>query len=238
MDTQPGQVITPQEENAQTSSPSQTSATTTEGLGTSNQPAAPTPSPSSDVPLPQSGSQVSGAASSVPQQGLWRPEGSENTDTADTSLPEDIQWTAAEFIEHPKTASWYALLVLAGVVLATVDYLLTKDIISTIFIAIAAAMFGFYAGRKPQTREYRLGPQGVYIGHKTYEFQNYKHFSVIDEGSMSSIVFMPMKRFEVPLTIYVSSEIEEKVLDYLSTFLPFERHQIDAVDGLLRRIRF
>jgi hypothetical protein len=235
MDMQPGQVIAPHDEEAKPSSVAQNAAapiSTIEPVtAISSSPTA--PSPESVAPQP---SLQSSAAPEAPQTRWQAQTQADGQQTA--PLPGDIEWSAAEFIEHPKNTRWYALLVLAAVVLATTDYFITKDLISTTVIVIATAMFGFYAGRKPHTRQYRLGPQGLQIGEKTYGFQNYKHFSVLDEGAISSIVFTPMKRFEVPLTIYVASDIEEGVLDYLTTFLPIERHQVDAVDGLLRRIKF
>jgi len=153
-------------------------------------------------------------------------------------LPEDISWTASEFIEHPKDASWYGLLVLVGLSLAAVGYLVTKDVISTGVIIIVAAMFGFYAGHKPRTQQYHLSPQGLQIGAKVYNFQGFKNFSVTEEGAITNIAFIPLKRFAPPLAIYVSTDLEERVLDYLSLFLPFEQRHADPIEGLLRRIRF
>jgi hypothetical protein len=233
MDMQPGQVIVPHDENVQSSSVGQNTATPISAVepavSTSASPAS--PSVESVVPQPTVQSPAS-------PQTAWQAQEAQADRQEATPLPGDIEWSAAEFIDHPKNTGWYILLVLAAIVLAMADYAVTKDIISTMVIIIAAAMFGFYAGRKPHTQRYRLGPQGLQIGEKTYGYQDYKHFSAIDEEGISSIVFMPLKHFAVPLTIYVPSEIEERVLDYLSTFLPVERHRVDAVDGLLRRIRF
>jgi hypothetical protein len=157
---------------------------------------------------------------------------------ASSALPDDISWTAAEFVEHQKSTSWYMALTVAALAAAAIDFLFTRDFISTGVIILAAALFGTYAGHKPRTQQYYLSPQGLQIGEKLYGFQAFRNFSVIEEGNLISIVFMPLKRFAPSLTIYVAQDIEERVLDYLSEFLPFEQHQGDAVDGLLRRIRF
>lgn len=164
----------------------------------------------------------------------------QETDRTDAKwqLPEDISWTASEFIEHPKDASWYGLLALIGLSLAAVGYLVTKDVISTGVIIIVAIMFGFYAGHKPRTQQYHLSPQGLQIGPKEYNFQGFKNFSVTEEGAITNISFIPLKRFAPPLAIYVSRDLEERVIDYLSLFLPFEQRHADPIEGLLRRIRF
>ena len=170
--------------------------------------------------------------------GQWQFRQEEVAPAAQTPLPDDIHWTASEFIAHEKSAGWYGLLALAGLAAAALDYLITRDLFSTVVILFAAAMFGVFAARKPKTQEYSLSRQGIQIGVKSYDFQDFKTFSVAEEGAIASIVFMPLKRFMPPLTLYVAPDMEDRVVDYLSAFLPFEQHKADAVDNLLRRIRF
>lgn len=192
------------------------------------EPVAP-PSPSVTVP----------AESTVATDWRYTPN-SASTDTASqlAPLPEAFSWTAEEFIAHEKSMSWYAALIAAGVVLAVLDYILTRDYISTTVIIAATILFAVYASHKPRTLQYRLSPDGLQIGEKLYAFQEFKTFSVTEEGMLSSVVFMPLKRFMPPLTIYVTQDIEEKVQSYLSNFLPLEQRASDAVDSLMRRIRF
>jgi hypothetical protein len=83
-----------------------------------------------------------------------------------------------------------------------------------------------------------LSNRGLQIGTKLYGLQDFRSFAVTEESMSFSIVFMPLKRFMPPLTIYVTPDLENKVLSYLSQILPFEQHRQDAVDNLLKRIRF
>jgi hypothetical protein len=168
----------------------------------------------------------------------WRTGEEKFASSVGQSLPEDVSWTADEFVEHPKSTGWYVMLMAGALVLVSIDYLLFKDIISTGVIIIAAATFGVYAGHKPHTQEYYLSSKGLEIGNKLYSYGNFKAFSVADEGSSVSIVFTPLARFAPSLTIYVKPDIESMVVEYLSIFLPSERRRADVVDGLLRRIRF
>jgi hypothetical protein len=158
--------------------------------------------------------------------------------TRSGALPQDVSWTASEFIAHEKSGGWYALLVLGAAVVTALVYVLTKDKISTAVVLLAAIAFGIFAARKPRTQQYSLTGQGLQIGQKFYGFQDFKTFSVSEEGAIASIVFAPMKRFMPPLTIYVAPDIEERVVDFLSAYLPFEEHKADAVDSMLKRIRF
>jgi hypothetical protein len=70
-----------------------------------------------------------------------------------------------------------------------------------------------------------------------YMYQDFKTFSVSQEGGAISVIFMPLKRFMPPLTMYVSPDVGDNVVTFLSAFLPFEHHQPDMVETLMRRIR-
>lgn len=152
--------------------------------------------------------------------------------------PDVLTWTASEFIDHEKGAGWYGLLTLAGLAIATVVYFLMKDIVSTAVILFATLAFGVFAARKPRVQNYALTERGLQIGPKMYSFQDYKNFSIAPEGAVIGIIFMPLKRFMPPLTVYVMPDMQTQVMDFLGSVLPFEQRRFDAMDGLLRRIHF
>lgn len=236
MGTQSGQIIIPHDDHPGASRSGQQQ---TPGVdASSSKPVQPQPAARIEQPAPATPLESQPPQASLPAaQADW--QYSQEADSADIPLlPDDVTWSASEFIEHPKNAGWYGLLALATLALATLDYILTRDVVSTVVIVVTAALFGSYAGRKPRTRQYRLSPRGLQIGEKTYDFQSFKAFSVTEEGAIANIVFIPLARFAPALTIYVASDIEQKILDYLNNFLPSEPHRSDMVDGLLRRIRF
>jgi hypothetical protein len=241
MDMQPGQVQIPHDDLGSGQPQQPTANTPPEPILPLEQPGYAVPAP---APVPEQSIQPSAVPASdtnvLPEdQGNgWQYTQEAETAGLDREEPQAVSWTASEFLEHPKGIAWYGLLALAGVGLAAADYFVTGDVISTSVIIISAAMFGVYASHKPRTQQYLLSPQGLQIGDKVYSFQAFKNFSVAEEGVNISIIFIPLKRFAPPLTIYVSMDIEERVLDYISFFLPFEQRRADAIDGLLRRIRF
>jgi hypothetical protein len=162
----------------------------------------------------------------------------ETSSAQPNDVPEQLSWTAAEFVSHDKGTKWYVALIATGVVAAALDFLVARDLLSTIIILVATLMLGLYASRKPREQRYALDRSGIWVGDKVYDFQSYKTFSVVDEGAAASIIFMPLKRFMPPLTIYVSPDVEDGVVDFLADFLPFEQHKADIIDTLMRRIRF
>jgi hypothetical protein len=149
-----------------------------------------------------------------------------------------IAWTASEFVAHDKSAGWYFLLTGVTALVAALVFLITKDKISVSVVVVAGIIMGVYGARQPRQLEYRINQRGIGIQGKYHNYDEFRSFSVVPEGAFASIVFMPLKRFGVPVTIYYAPDDEDKILALLSDQLPFEEHRADAVDRLMRRIRF
>lgn len=150
----------------------------------------------------------------------------------------DVVWSASEFIEHYKSPVWYIGLAGVTLVAASVTYLLTKDVITTVMLGIIGLAFGVVAGRPPRTLSYRMTGDGVYVQDKFTPFYDFKSFSVTDEGAVSMISLVPLKRF-MPLTyIYYPPEQEDPIMAVLSEKLPYEERRNDPIDNLMRRLRF
>ena len=163
----------------------------------------------------------------------------EHIPEADQNTPLDhISWTASEFIAHEKASQWYLTLAGVTVVLAVLIFILTRDIVSMIMIIFGASLFGVYAGRQPRQLPYQLSHHGLRIGQRSFDLQQFRSFSVVPEGAFSSIVLMPLRRFAPMTTIYYAPEDEDKIVEVLAAQLPYAEHKLDAVERLMRRIRF
>jgi hypothetical protein len=176
----------------------------------------------------------------IPEADRHKYELSQQNTSQDAQVSSDgeITWTAAEFVAHDKSAGWYGGLILAAILLGALIYLLTRDAISTGVVLIAAFFLGVMAARNPRQLEYKLSAAGLSVGPKHYALEQFRSFSVADEGAVPSIVFMPLKRFAPLTTIYYAPEDEDKIVAILADRLPFEEHKQDPVDRLMHRIRF
>ena len=152
--------------------------------------------------------------------------------------PDDVSWTASEFVAHEKSAGWYGGLAAVAAVVAALVYLLTRDIISTAVVLICGGAFGVLGGKKPRQLQYHLDSSGVTIGSKHFDYEMFRSFSVVPEGAFSSIVFMPLKRFAPLTTIYYAPEDEGKIINILTDRLPFEERKDAMIDSLMKRVRF
>jgi hypothetical protein len=162
-----------------------------------------------------------------------------NPETEYTGQEDAISWSASEYIAHHKSGGWYAAfgLITLGVLVA-IYFITSGDILSVVVIAVVAVVFGLYAARQPKEQQYSVSDQGITVGPKAYSFHDFKSFSVIDEGAFSSISFMPLKRFMPIISIYYAPDDEERIVDALSIYLPFDEKQADPVDRFMKKIRF
>ncbi len=192
-------------------------------------------------------------ASSPPPAGQWQytPSGAPNApyqpvdgssgdgfSPQNAGQPAELEWTASEFIQHSKSATWYVALGLVGLVVTVGAYLVSQHIVVAILVLAIIVIFGVAANRPPRVLTYRIVPSGVFVGAQFYPFSEYKSFSVVDEGAFSNITFWPMKRFGFPVGLYYDPSQEERIIATLANHLPLQPHQTDMVERVMRRIRF
>jgi hypothetical protein len=143
-------------------------------------------------------------------------------------------WEAPEFIDHPHGAGWYVALVFATLVMAALTYLLAKDAVATVFIVLVGIIVGIFATQKPNVVKYEISASGLSINGKLYNLSNYKSFTVIQEGALTSANLFPLKRFMPPLSVYFDPKEEKKIIDTLGNYLPYEQQDLDAIDRTLQ----
>lgn len=153
-------------------------------------------------------------------------------------MPGALSWTASEFIEHQKPAGWYLSVVVGSIVLSVLVYLLLRDIFTVVVVALAALMFAVVGARRPRSLAYSISQVGIQVADKLFTFEDFKSFSVIEEGAMDAIHLVPLKRFMTPITLYFPPEQEDQIVNTLSAYLPYEDRKRDAIDRLMKRVRF
>lgn len=225
---QPGQTISPQSSPAAPPAPAVVTPVTPDQ--------APPPAAASEPDTPPVAMQQPESKNTSPGP---QPDSADPTVTPTMHKPgAPISWTASEFIAHDKSTGWYTALAGVTIVVAALVYLLTRDKISTGVVIVAAIAFGGYAARRPNQQQYALDDQGLHIGSRYFDYNEFRSFCVIDEGSFSSISFVPLKRFGQLISIYYDPADESAIIDLLSARLPIDQRGHDAFDRFLKRIRF
>jgi hypothetical protein len=152
---------------------------------------------------------------------------------------DSINWTASEFVQHDKKANWYLILAFVTLAVAALSYLLLgKDIFAPSVVITLGVVFGIAGSRKPRILDYSISGYGLSVGQKHFNYEDFKSFSLLSEGQVSTVLLMPSKRFSPTLTLYVPEEETDDVMNALGSFLPLEQHDVGYVDKFLGKIRF
>lgn len=149
-----------------------------------------------------------------------------------------VKWSASEYIANPKNSAWFVGLTFAVVAISMGVYFITSDMVTTIVIILTGIAFGVFAARQPKTLEYTVGDSGLQFGPKFYHYDNFKSFSVVNDGAFSRISLSPLKRFMPPLSLHYSPEDEEKIIKILADHLPYEEPKQDLIENIAKKIRF
>jgi len=149
-----------------------------------------------------------------------------------------ITWTASEFVYHQKNANWYLVFFALTVVVSVGVWLLTKNLITIVTIVVAAAALAMAATKKPRELEYRIDGNSLSIANKSFPLTEFRAFTVVHQDGFSSLVFSPLKRFNLLITIYYDPADEQKILDILSSRIPMEEKKRDWIDRLMWKIRY
>ncbi|HVX58723.1 MAG TPA: hypothetical protein VG964_03230 [Candidatus Saccharimonadales bacterium] len=149
-----------------------------------------------------------------------------------------VSWTASEYIDHEQGLGWFTLLTLATAALAVVVYFLTKDYFATGVIVVVGLIVGVFARRKPRELKYELSADGLRIENRLYPLRIFKSYTIIQEGPIGNLEFMPLKRFMPPVSAYFELSDQKRIVAVLQNYLPYEERGLDNVERLSRRLRF
>lgn len=149
-----------------------------------------------------------------------------------------VTWQASEYIHHEKDGVWFIGLIVVSVVLVALSIFLIKSWTFTALIVVMAASVVIYARRPPRTLTYSLSYQGLAVNEKTYSLNDFRAFGIVQDGPLFSIVLIPVKRFMPSVNVYFPQEQGEKIVDVLGESVPMEHIELDAIDKLVKKLRF
>jgi hypothetical protein len=152
-------------------------------------------------------------------------------------VAESIAWEASEYVHRSKDVVWIIVFILVSLGFLGVALWFRAWTFAALVVVMAVAM-GFFAFRQPRVLKYSLTPQGLKIGEKHYDYQEFKAFGVKTEDAFYSVMLLPVKRFMPAITIYFAEADGEKIVDILGQYLPMENLKPDFIDNLMRRLHF
>lgn len=149
---------------------------------------------------------------------------------------EIVNWQAPDMIIGEKSKRWYAVFFVVVAVLVGVALWFQ---LWSFAVLIAVASVAIMMTRRDSHRNlisYSLSTRGIYIGNVFHPYDEFKHFGIIQESQIYSIVFVPKRRFAPSTSIYFDKQNGEKITDIIGQRLPMEQLHLDLIDRIIRKI--
>ena len=130
------------------------------------------------------------------------------------------------------------ILFVGGLVLVAAAIFLVQSITFAVLAVVMTIALAVYAVRQPKIVNYQLTANSISINDKQFSLRDFRHFGVIQDGPLNSIVLIPNKRFMPAVNIYFPVENGEAIVEMLGSHLPMEPVELDVVDKLMHHLRF
>lgn len=147
-----------------------------------------------------------------------------------------VKWEAEEYITHDKNAGWYIGLAIVGIALVALSVFLRWWTFTAVVVLCVVSLL-IYVLRPPRKIKYAVSAKGLTEGEKTYLFEDYRAFGVLQDDTNFAIVLMPRKRFSPAVTVYFPKEKGEEIVDVFGARLPMEEVKLDFIDKIVRKLR-
>lgn len=151
-----------------------------------------------------------------------------------------VTWTAQEYVHGEKNTLWYVLFTIVTLGLIAVDIFVIQTFLYTfsLLVVVMAVTVIVYSRRPPRALTYTLSSaQGLYVGERLYHLDEFKAFGIIEDQGHHSIMMIPRKRFAMGVSVFFPEEAGEQIVDILGRRLPMENLKLDAIDGIVRKLR-
>ena len=147
-----------------------------------------------------------------------------------------ISWEAEEYIVRDKNTWWYVGLIAVGLLFSALAiWLQAWTFLAVIILSVVALIV--YAMRPPRVLHYSLSNKGLSEGDKLYNYDEFKAFGILREGSNFAIVLTPRKRFSPRVTVYFPEMKGEAIVDAFGARLPMEEVKLDMLDKMIKFLR-
>lgn len=153
------------------------------------------------------------------------------------NLAEPFSWTAPEGIRVTRGMGWYVAFGTVIIVLMVLAIFVFKSWTFAILLPVMAIAIVLLSVKPPRDINYAVGPKGIHIGDKLYDYSEFKAFGVHQDSDPLSIVVLPIKRFSTGITLYFSEADGERIVDMLGARLPLQEVKHDSFEKLIRLIR-
>lgn len=152
--------------------------------------------------------------------------------------PQNIQWSALEFVKHEKNPLWF---IIGGIIaiIFLIFSIWTKNFIFAIIIILATFSIFIWAQKKPRKITFLLTPKGLKIDENLYAFDHLKSFWIFYDPPEIKFLSVESKKLFMPrIIIPIADENPNRIREFLLKYLPEVEQRESLIDILARRLRY
>lgn len=198
-----------------------------------------------DQPVPEAESVESEAGTEQVSTGEAEQAVAPDVDSSEERQPAEpavtlppVEWEASESIQYERSRMWYLALIVIAILLAVLAVVLFKLWSFAVLIAVMLFAVLFLSSKSARQLKYRLDSSTFSVQEKQYRLDDFRAFSIVQEGSMYFIKLIPLKRFAPPIDAFFPAEHAEHIIGILSGSIPMEEYKPDLLDKYSSSFRF
>ena len=148
-----------------------------------------------------------------------------------------ISWNAPDHIYTEKRPDWYWSVGIITLALAAVAFIL-GNLITGIFVIVAAVALVLHASRPPQTIAYEINDRGIMANEVFYPFLTLESFWIPHDELPPKLIIKSRKLFMPYIIIYIDEIDPERVREVMLTYIAETMHHESTLKHLLERFGF
>lgn len=148
-----------------------------------------------------------------------------------------ISWNAPEHYYVEKRPDWYWAVGIITLALAVVAFIF-NNVITGIFIIVAAVTLVLHASRPPRVITYQITDRGIVAGDVLYPFLTLESFWIPHDEYPPKLLLKSRKALMPLIVIYLDEIDPEDVREVLLTYIAETEHREPILKHLLERLGF
>lgn len=148
------------------------------------------------------------------------------------------EWEAPEFTKYEKDVYWTAILAIGSIAI-TIFFLLTKNYIGALVIAMLAILVYVYSKKEPRLIRFAITPMGIKIENKLYKFEELKSFWIFYEpGEIKELSVRTKQLINPYLGLPLGNAKPVTIRQIMLKFLREKKQEEPVANILARRLGF
>ncbi|MFA6315326.1 MAG: hypothetical protein WC648_03100 [Candidatus Paceibacterota bacterium] len=148
-----------------------------------------------------------------------------------------ISWNAPEHIHREKSPDWYWAVGIITLALAVVAFIF-GNIITGIFVLIAAVALVLNASKHPNHVYHEINDRGIIVGNTLYSFLSIDSFWIPHDEVPAKLILKSRKTFMPYIVIYIDEVDAEAVRETMQNFIAETEHHEPFLKHVLERFGF